>query len=241
MALVAIRPGVSVAPVPVAPAGYRPRRGEPVISIGCNKGADPTVQRSYVTDTDRVRMPPTTRVAGQPVVGRSGGGLFNAEGQIIGVCYAADQQDNLGLYAALNSVHAELDRTNLSFVYRQRSTNESIESRLSHTRAPELPRELPPNLAAAQQQAAEQLGKKPGVSPSAVFTQTELQGLTSQERAVLAAVDSGSVSPQFLQQLSQRCAEQESQTLTSRRIEQGPPASPPPVSIPQRLPRSWAP
>jgi hypothetical protein len=239
VALVAIRPGVDVTPVPVAPAGYRPRRGEPVISIGCNKGADPTVQRSCVTDTDRVRRPPTTRVAGQPVVGRSGGGLFNAQGQIIGVCYAADQQDNLGFYAALNSVHAELDRKNLSFVYRQRPGHESIESRLSHTRAPELPRELPGNLAAAQQQVAQDLGKNPSGPASVVLTPSEFEGLSNEERAVLAAVNSGNVSPQFLQQLTQRQAEQDSQTLTSRRIEPSPPLSPPPGSIPQRLPRSW--
>lgn len=240
VALVAIRPGVPVQPVPVAPAGYRPRPGEPVISIGCNKGADPTVQRSHVTDTDRVRMPPTTQVAGQPVVGRSGGGLFNADGQIIGVCYAADPQDNLGLFAALNSVHAELDRKNLSFVYRRRPAGESIESRLSSTRAPELPKELSSNLAAAQEQAAQQLKKSSGPG-SAAFTPAEFQGLTSEERAVLAAVNSGNVSPQFLEQLAQKHAGQDSQTLTSRRVEQTPPPSPPPVSIPQRLPRSWGP
>ncbi len=240
VALVAVRPGVPVAAVPVAPAGYRPRRGEPVISIGCNRGADPTVQKSHVTDTDRVTSPPTTQVAGQPVVGRSGGGLFNAEGEIIGVCYAADPQDNQGLYAALGSVHAELDRSNLTFVYRQRSSGESVESRLSHTRAPELPRELPANLATAQQQAAEQLGRKSAIAASAAFTPAEYQSLTNEERAVLSAVNSGNVSPQFLQQLSLRQTEQDSQMLTSRRIEQdAPPPSPPPVSIPQRLPRSW--
>ena len=50
--------------------------------------------------------------------GRSGGGLFNADGQVIGVCNAADPSDNEGLYAALESVYRELDRARLSFVYR---------------------------------------------------------------------------------------------------------------------------
>jgi thiol-disulfide isomerase/thioredoxin len=238
VALVAIRPGMPVSAVPVAPVGYRPRRGEPVISIGCNRGADPTVQKSHVTDTDRVRMPPTTQVAGQPVVGRSGGGLFNAAGEIIGVCYAADPQDNQGLYAALGSIHSELDRKNLAFVYQQRSPSESIESRLGQTRAPELPHELPANLAAAQQQAAENLGRSSATPLSGRFTPADFERLTSEERAVLSAVDSGNVSPQFLQQLADR-AGQDASLLTSRRIEQQAPASPPPGLIPQRLPRSW--
>ena len=115
VALVAIRPGIPLTAARVAPAGYRPRRGEPAISVGCNRGADPTVMTSRVLDTDKVLTPPTIEVAGQPVVGRSGGGLFNAEGEIIGVCYAADPQDNEGFYAALSSVHAELDRRGLAF------------------------------------------------------------------------------------------------------------------------------
>jgi thiol-disulfide isomerase/thioredoxin len=240
VALVAVRPVVPVTSVPVAPAGYRPRRGEPVISIGCNRGADPTVQKSHVTDAETPMSPPTTKIAGQPVVGRSGGGLFNGEGQLIGVCYAADPQDNQGYYTALGSVHAELDRTNLSFVYRQRSQGASVESRLAQTRAPELPRELPPNLAAAQQEAAQQLGRKSPALPGALLAQAEYEGLTDAERAVLSAVNSGQVSPQFLQQLAQRHSGQDSQMLTSRRIEQQTPPPPsPPASIPQRLPRSW--
>jgi thiol-disulfide isomerase/thioredoxin len=243
VALVAIRPGVPLLPAPVAPASYRPRRGEGVISIGCNRGADPTIQTSRVTDTDKVRNPPTTQVAGQPVVGRSGGGLFNAEGQVIGVCYAADPQDNEGLYAALSSVHAELDRRGLSFVYRQNPAGESVESRLANTRAPEMPRELPSGLPQAQREAASLLEPKSALPASAALTPAEYQLLTSEEKAVLTAVSSGNVSPQFLQQLAQR-SEQGSQTLTSKRIEPAPAAMQPAVgqplmAIPQRLPRSW--
>jgi hypothetical protein len=215
-----------------------------VISIGCNRGADPTVQTSRVTDTDKVRNPPTTQVAGQPVVGRSGGGLFNTEGQVIGVCYAADPQDNEGLYAALSSVHAELDRRGLDFVYRQRPTGESVESRLANTRAPELPQALPSGLPPAQEAAA-LLGPKATLPASVMLTPVEYQSLTSEEKAVLTAVNSGNVSPQFLQQLALR-SEKSSQTLTSNRTEpQGattnivPPFGDTPLAVPQRLSRSW--
>jgi len=242
VALVAVRPGVPVTAARVAPAGYRPRRGEPVISIGCSRGADPTVQVSRVSDTDRVLTPPTIQVAGQPVVGRSGGGLFNASGELIGVCYAADPQDNEGLYSALGSVHAELDRRGLSFVYRQPSRGDSVESRLADVRAPELPRELPREPADAQWEAATQLGGKPALPTDVALTPQELQTLTSEERAVLSAVRSGNVSPDFLRRLAERHGQADSQMLTSRR-EPEPPMPPAstdlPASIPQRLPRSW--
>ena len=113
----------------MAAAGYRPRRGEKILSVGCDWGGDPTVRRSYVTATDKISEPPTVQVAGQPVEGRSGGGLFNAQGMVIGVCYAADPQDNEGLYASLASIWGELDRRGLSFVYDRSAGDGSIEHR----------------------------------------------------------------------------------------------------------------
>ena len=50
-------------------------------------------------------------------MGRSGGGLFNARGELIGVCSAADPEIDEGLYAALPRVYYEMDRNGLSFVY----------------------------------------------------------------------------------------------------------------------------
>jgi hypothetical protein len=43
--------------------------------------------------------------------------LFNAEGQLVGVCFAADNEGNEGLYAALESIHSELDRLGLKEIY----------------------------------------------------------------------------------------------------------------------------
>jgi hypothetical protein len=43
--------------------------------------------------------------------------LFNLQGQLIGVCYAADYEGNEGLYAALESIHDELARLNLKDIY----------------------------------------------------------------------------------------------------------------------------
>jgi S1-C subfamily serine protease/thiol-disulfide isomerase/thioredoxin len=101
----------------VGGSGHAVRAGEVVYSIGCDRGAPPTVNVGQVTAINKFLGPENLTVSGQPVDGRSGGGLFDARGTLIGVCNAADPQDNEGLYAALASIHAELDRANLGFVY----------------------------------------------------------------------------------------------------------------------------
>lgn len=103
--------------IPVAPPGYTVEVGETVANVGCNHGDDPTVRRNKVTAIDRYLGPPNIEVAGRPVVGRSGGGLFSRDGYVIGVCNAADLQENEGVYAALGSIHQVLDDANLGFVY----------------------------------------------------------------------------------------------------------------------------
>ena len=117
LALVCFLVDAPVNVMPIAPMGTALAKGSPVTSVGCNHGADPTVQQSHITAVDRYQLPPNLSVAGQPVEGRSGGGLFNAGGQLIGVCNAADPQGNEGLYASLGSIHAKLDEVGLSKVY----------------------------------------------------------------------------------------------------------------------------
>jgi thiol-disulfide isomerase/thioredoxin len=114
LGLVSIRPGVNVTATRLAPSGYAIRAGDPVISVGCDNGRDPTARASHVSSIDKFLGPPNLQVAGQPVEGRSGGGLFTPDGLVIGVCNAADPADNEGLFAALGSIHAELESLNLS-------------------------------------------------------------------------------------------------------------------------------
>jgi thiol-disulfide isomerase/thioredoxin len=108
--LVSFKPGCPVRTASLAPASYQVRRGDTVINIGCNNGAEPTVKTSRVTSLDKFLGPPNIQVAGQPVQGRSGGGLFTADGRVIGVCNAADPTDNEGLYAALPSLWTLLEQ-----------------------------------------------------------------------------------------------------------------------------------
>ena len=97
VALVAIRPGIAVKPMAVAPAGYAVRPGDRVFSVGCDRGADPSVRESHVTAINKFVGPANIVAAGEPVIGRSGGGLCSADGQLIGVCNLADPTDREGI------------------------------------------------------------------------------------------------------------------------------------------------
>jgi thiol-disulfide isomerase/thioredoxin len=128
LGLVSIRPNVPVRAAPIAPSQTILERGDRLVSVGCDHGKDPTALATRVTNVDRYQGPPNVEASGAPVEGRSGGGLFNTAGQLVGVCFAADYEGNEGLYTALESIHGELDRLNLSDVYRTASSapSESI-------------------------------------------------------------------------------------------------------------------
>ena len=134
VALIAFQPPGPVMVARVAPPGYTIHPGDAVTSVGCNNGDDPSVQHSRVNSLDRFLDPSEQRggsavtgphapwnlqVAGQPVVGRSGGGLFTSDGMVIGVCNAAEPVDREGLFAALGSIYAALDQRGLSSLYKQ--------------------------------------------------------------------------------------------------------------------------
>ena len=78
--------------------------GHEVFSIGCGGGEKPTLQKLSVTSLNRYLGPDNVECTGVPVQGRSGGGLFNAEGKLVGVCIAADPKEQRGLYAGLKPV-----------------------------------------------------------------------------------------------------------------------------------------
>jgi S1-C subfamily serine protease len=119
LALVGIWPKRAVTVAAVAPQGAAVDRGHRVVSIGCSNGKDPTALATRITTVDRYKGPPNVQASGAPVEGRSGGGLFNEQGQLIGVCFAADHEGNEGLYAALESIHEELAENGLSGIYSQ--------------------------------------------------------------------------------------------------------------------------
>ncbi len=142
LALVSIFTDAVIEPVRVGGVDRDTSTGEPVLTIGCNGGQDPTIHHSRVTAVDKYLGPPNVQVAGQPVQGRSGGGLFGTDGTLIGVCNAADPTDNEGLFAALPSIHDQLDESGLAFVYRNAYPSNAVASTLG-TDVPTMPAEMP--------------------------------------------------------------------------------------------------
>ncbi len=137
IALVSITPGRPVSPVRVATDGKGISRGAAVFSIGCDQGAAPSVRKSHVTAIDRYLGPPNIEVAGQPVEGRSGGGLFSSDGRLIGICNAADPADDEGIYAGLATIHWELDRIGQRRIYAANDRPAPARSDLAAVASPE--------------------------------------------------------------------------------------------------------
>lgn len=121
VALVAIRLGIKVVPVPVPPKTYQVRQGDRVFGIGCDHGRDPTLLETHVIKINKYVRPDNIAAAGEPAIGRSGGGLFSADGQLIGVCNMASPTDREGIYAALSLIHGNLDKSGLAVVYQRNS------------------------------------------------------------------------------------------------------------------------
>jgi thiol-disulfide isomerase/thioredoxin len=120
IALVTIRPGFDVQPVPIVLAGQKPRSGQAVFSFGCDRGDDPSRRDTRITGVDKYNQHlgvSNIEIGGAPIDGRSGGGLFDEQGRLIGVCNAADYKNDVGIYAGPGNVHWQLDRVNLAALY----------------------------------------------------------------------------------------------------------------------------
>lgn len=146
VALLSIRPPVAIEPVPVAPRGFGLNVADVVFSIGCDHGADPSIRESRITSIDKYLGAPNIEVAGQPVSGRSGGGLFASNGALIGVCNAADPEDNEGIYVALPLLQWQLDQLGFQHVYDRRAAPEML---ASHAPQPDRLQPIPPRQPAA--------------------------------------------------------------------------------------------
>jgi len=143
LALVSVFTDATIEPVKVGGPQRTTVAGEPVVTVGCNGGQDPTIHHSRVTAVDKYLGPANVQVAGQPVQGRSGGGLFAVDGTLLGVCNAADPTDNEGLFAALPAIHEQLDEAGLAFVYKSVYPSGAVADAAGPA-VPSMPSEMPP-------------------------------------------------------------------------------------------------
>jgi thiol-disulfide isomerase/thioredoxin len=125
IALVAIRPGFEVRPVGVIGKTNPVQNGQSAFSFGCDRGADPSRRDTRITGIDKYNQHlgvSNLEIAGAPIDGRSGGGLFDNQGRLIGVCNAADYKGDVGIYAGPGSVQWQLDRVDLAHLYQSPAT-----------------------------------------------------------------------------------------------------------------------
>jgi hypothetical protein len=210
LALVCFAPDSQVAVAPVAPSADAMQVGQPAVSVGCEHGANPTPWPTKITAIDRYQGPPNIEAAGAPVEGRSGGGLFNDAGQLVGVCNAADPGRDEGLYASLASIHAKLDSLKLTFVYQTPALGESqaasggvppqfaaaespFEVRGQNPTPPvtsDFPTVFPEaNSAGAERKATAATAPTPAAPPTAAPTPATTAALSPQDQAVLDEIN----------------------------------------------------
>ena len=110
-----------------------------VFSVGCGNGELPTRWQMFVKSVDQFVGSSIIECTQAPVSGRSGGGLFNRSGELIGVCMAADRERNSGLYAGLKEIYKLLDASSLSALYRRDDGDRKVAVAQSETNVRTIP------------------------------------------------------------------------------------------------------
>ncbi len=113
---------------PIAPVGDLPRKGDPVASVGCGGGDDPTLQQHRVIRLNFNPGPDFLVCTGEPIEGRSGGGLFNAQNELIGVCFGRSEEDRCGYYTGLKPIQLLLKQSGLAHLYQPKSEQPATEA-----------------------------------------------------------------------------------------------------------------
>ena len=128
VALVAIRTGFDLPAVMIGPRNIVVGKGDQVFSIGCDKGSPPTIRRTCIKNTAKYDGAEKYDIFGRPVDGRSGGGLFTAGGQMIGVCNAAAVDEDEGIFTSIGNLHDELVKSDLAHLFKPTSVENDFEA-----------------------------------------------------------------------------------------------------------------
>lgn len=100
-------------------------------SVGCDGGAAATVWKHVLQSTNRVFSTTNPRfsyiqVAGAPVSGRSGGGLFSENGILVGICNTGDPVVNDGHFVPIQLVYRELEAAALYTILKKPSLTDPL-------------------------------------------------------------------------------------------------------------------
>ncbi len=125
--LISFRLPFAIEPVPLLPKSEALSVGQTAFSFGCDHGDNPTRRDTQIKSINRYMGAPNVEISGAPAVGRSGGGLFDTQGRLIGVCNAADATDDEGIYAAAALVYQQIDRLGLSHLFSDEETSSQVQ------------------------------------------------------------------------------------------------------------------
>jgi len=114
---------VAIAAVELLPRYSTLQVGQPAFSFGCDHGQPPTRRDTQIRSIDRYLGAANIEIVGAPAVGRSGGGLFDQQGRLIGVCNAACTEEDEGIYAAAEVVYTQIARLGLSHLFDSKPSN----------------------------------------------------------------------------------------------------------------------
>ena len=119
VALVTVKAGHNIKPVALASRHSPVRQNATIFSIGCDKGDDPTIRRSRIKNQAKYDGVLKYEIFGRPVIGRSGGGLFNEQGELVGVCNAAAVDYDEGIYSSLTNIHHMIAKVDLQGLFQK--------------------------------------------------------------------------------------------------------------------------
>ena len=126
--LIAFRSNANIPVARLIPKNRSLTEGQRVFSWGCDRGALPSRRDSQINKLNRYAGAANVEVDGEPEVGRSGGGLFDERGELIGVCYAASPVYKEGLYNAAEVVYFELAKLGLQRLFNERTDTQPTPS-----------------------------------------------------------------------------------------------------------------
>jgi S1-C subfamily serine protease len=169
------------------------RDGLRVFSIGCDRGAEPTVREGRLAGVNRYLGTPNLVATGRPVVGRSGGGLFDSEGRLVGVCRFADGETDEGIYVSYQAIHTQLEEWGVGGVLEAASPA----TPLAGPAAPGATSTAPPQNAAAPP-AADATDQPADFDYTAVADEFAVQNAAPAAASAFGASGSSLVEPVFI-------------------------------------------
>ncbi|MEZ6123166.1 MAG: thioredoxin domain-containing protein [Planctomycetaceae bacterium] len=120
--------------LPTAPVAYDRQpleKQEQLFSIGCSHGDLPTRLNMNVIEVNRYIGPENILCTNDPAQGRSGGGLFDGEQRLVGVCSAADRKSQEGLYTGVKPIQKLLTQLKLDSVVASGKSPTAVEEAAS--------------------------------------------------------------------------------------------------------------